>query len=187
MRLILFISLIVLSAPLLIGQSYRAIYIDAPNGNVASVNNSNELLVHDQDIVAAIQELGTGGDGVGVVPANIKKQNEVSVASRNETDLATTTYTVPAGKVFKINSFSGSYDAQALMYVRLKKQTGGEGGWTTLYRGTMMNGGQGDAIFAYAFAQGVLVGAAGDVFKITYEGSIAKGTIFAEYSGTEYQ
>ena len=54
---------------------------------------------------------------------NIIKQNEISVTVKVETDLPSSTYTVPAGKSFNLVSAGGSFDAQQPMYLRLKKQT----------------------------------------------------------------
>lgn len=117
--------------------------------------------------------------------ANIFRFNEASVTTRNEFDLANTTYTVPANKVFYITAFTASYDAQAALFVRLKKQTGGAGAWVTQFRLNMMSGGQGNSTISLDLSSGILIGSGGDVFKITIESSIAKGTIFAQFAGIE--
>jgi hypothetical protein len=143
---------------------------------------TDKLKVVDADVLAILNIIAAG---LGTSTASILKTNEAAVTSKSEFDLSGTTYTVPTGKMFSISSFASSYDAQAMLYVRLKKQTGGVGAFVTLFRTTMMSGGQGDSTLSMNFGNGINIGAAGDVFKITIEGSIAKGTIWAEYSGSE--
>jgi len=145
-------------------------------------NVTDRLKVIDADTVAAINALSIN---LGIGAANIFKFNELALTARTETDLSGVTYTVPSGKTFAINSFSGSYDAQAALYVRLKKQTGGTGSFVTILRLNMMTGGQGNSTLSYDFGKGFAAGVAGDVFKVTVEASIAKGTIFAMFTGSE--
>lgn len=116
---------------------------------------------------------------------SILKNNEVSVTSRTEFTLSGTTYTVPSGKNFLLSSFVGSYDSQAALHLRLKKQTGGVGSFNTVFKMTMMSGGQGDSTLSMNFGNGINIGLAGDVFKLTVEASIAKGTVFGSFSGSE--
>lgn len=142
-------------------------------------NVLDKLKVHDPDVLSAIVNLTTN-----VFVSNIFKFNEASITSRNETDF-TTPYTVASGKNFYLTSFAGSYDAQSAMYVRLKKQTNGSGPFFTIFRLNMMPGGQGDTSPNFPLGNGVLVGTAGDVFKITVESTIAKGTVFAAFTGAE--
>lgn len=160
----------------------KKIGVLAGNDLTAIGHVSDKLKVIDQDVIAVLNAIASS---LGASTTSILKSNEASVSSRTEFDLANTTYTVPTGKMFSISSFAASYDAQAMLYVRLKKQTGGAGAWVTLFRTTMMSGGQGDATTSMNFGNGINIGAAGDIFKITIEGSIAKGTIWAEYSGSE--
>jgi hypothetical protein len=139
------------------------------------------IVVRDDDSIAAIERVATvlgAGDSVF-------KKNEAAVATRNEFDLANTTHTIAVGKDFYITSFTASYDAQASLYVRVKKQTGGTGPWETQFRLNMMSGGQGNSTLSYPLGNGLKIGTAGDVFKITVESSIAKGTIFASFGGVE--
>lgn len=144
---------------------------------------TDKLKVIDQDAISILNSIAVG---LGVSSASaVFKKNEVAVTSRNEFDLANTTYTVPVGKKFVIGSFTASYDAQAALYVRLKKQTGGVGAWETQFRLNMMSGGQGNSTLSYDLGNGMAIGNAGDIFKITIESSIAKGTIFASYGGGE--
>jgi hypothetical protein len=146
-------------------------------------NVTDRLKVIDQDVITILNSIAIAvGAGAGL---SVFRQNEASVTSRNEFDLSSTTYTVPTGKTFVITSFAASYDAQAMMYVRVKKQTGGSGPWVTQFRTTMMNGGQGDATTSMNFGNGIAIGMAGDVFKITIEASLAKGTVWAEFAGNE--
>jgi len=69
--------------------------------------------------------------------------------------------------------------------VRLKKQTGGTGSFVTILRLNMMSGGQGNSTLSFDLGKGFAAGVAGDVFKVTVEASIAKGTIFAMFTGSE--
>lgn len=118
--------------------------------------------------------------------ANILKQNEVTISSRNEIDIANTTYTVSSGKSFKLTSFEISYDSQVTVYVRLKKQTGGSGAFNTLFRLTVGINGQDNSVKTFSFPSGVVIGTAGDVFKLTVEAAIIKGNMWAGYTGGEY-
>lgn len=145
-------------------------------------NVGDSLKTTDLDVLAAVGAITTGtGNGA----SNIIRRNEAIVTSRNETDLASTAYTVPDGKVFSIDSFSASYDSQAALYVRLKKQTGGAGAFSTVLRLNMMSGGHGNSSISTDLSKGFKIGVAGDVFKITYEASIIKGNIFAMFAGSE--
>jgi hypothetical protein len=145
-------------------------------------NIDDRLKVADEDVVVILNTISTGED----ISSDIIKKNEVSVAVKTEFDLTNTNYTVPTGKKFLLHNFSASYDAQAIIYVRLKKQTGGSGPFETILRLTMMNGGQGDSTINNNLGTGLNIGAPGDVFKITIEASLAKGTIWAMYSGNEF-
>lgn len=145
-------------------------------------NISDKLKVTDQDVYTILLQVANGS---GITIPAIFKRNEISVASRTETDMPNTTYTVPAGKTFVVSSFSASYDAQVGMYVRLKKQTGGAGAWETLFRLNMMLGGQGNSTVSLDLSKGIEIGVAGDVFKITYESTMSRGTLWASYSGSQ--
>jgi hypothetical protein len=145
-------------------------------------NVTDKLKVIDQDVVAILNIIASG---LGTVAAGILKQNELAVTTKSEVDFTGTTYTVPTGKTFLLTSFIGSYDAQATVLLRLKKQTGGTGAFSTLFRITLEVGGQGSGTIPLNFGNGILVGTAGDVFKITIESSLIKGTVWAGYSGSE--
>lgn len=145
-------------------------------------NVSDKLKVIDQDAIDVLNTISLAALPI----ANIFKKNEATVTSRNETDLPSVTYTVPAGKSFAITTFVASYDFASKMFVRVKKQTGGTGPFETLFKMVMMSGGQGDATLSYDFGAGIKIGDPTDVIKITYESSIAKGTLYAEFSGSEY-
>lgn len=121
-----------------------------------------------------------------VITANILRQDEIDINTKAETDLPNSTYTVPAGKVFGITMFGGSYDTQSPMYIRLKKQTGGTGPWETLFRVTLKQHGQDESNHQITLSHAIMVGDPGDVFKVTYESALSKGTLWAGYTGSEY-
>lgn len=118
--------------------------------------------------------------------SNIYKQNEISVATKTESDLSTVTYTVPSGKKFALCSLSGSYDIQSPLALRFKKQTGGSGSFATIFKITLETSGQDSSNYGIPLAKCVLVGAQTDVFKVTYESALSKGTLWAGFSGIEY-
>jgi len=118
--------------------------------------------------------------------ANILKQAEISVATKVESDLTGSTYTVAAGKSFRLMTFGGSYDTQSPMYLRLKKQTACTGSFVTQLRITLKQHGQDESNFQITMPTGLTLGAAGDCFKITYQSALSKGTLWAGYAGTEY-
>jgi len=143
---------------------------------------TDQLKVIDQEGNTILNAISAA---LGGSTTSVFKQNEVAITSRTKFDLSNTTYTVPAGKKFLLTTFAGSYDASAVLYVRLEKQTGGVGAFVTQFRMSMMSGGQGDATLSMNFGNGINIGNPGDVFKLTVEASIAKGTIWAEFSGSE--
>lgn len=116
----------------------------------------------------------------------ILRQNEVTIASKTETDLTSSTYTVPAGKTFVLLSFGANYDTQSPVVVRFKKQTGGSGSFATLQRLTLKQHGQDASNVQFTYPLGIQVGTAGDVFKITYESALSKGSFWASFTGIEY-
>lgn len=124
---------------------------------------------------------------ITLVPSssNILRQNEVAVATKVETDLTSSTYTVPTGKAFRLTTFHGSYDTQSPMYVRFKKQTACTGSFVTQLRITLKQHGQDESNFEISFPLGLIIGAAGDCFKVTYESHLSKGTLWAGYTGVE--
>jgi hypothetical protein len=145
-------------------------------------NVTDKLKVTDEDSLAVLNYIsGALGGSAGL---SIFKSQEASISSRNETILSST-YTVPENKIFLITSFAGSYDAQAALYLKVQKQTGGSGQFVTLFRITMMSGGQGESTTSMNFGNGIKIASAGDVLKLTYEASIAKGTVWGEFSGNE--
>jgi len=118
--------------------------------------------------------------------ANILKQNEISVITKTKTAIANTTYTVASGKSFALASFGGSYDTQSPMYLRFEKQTGGTGAFQTLFRVTLKQHGQDESNHEIDFSVPVFLGQAGDVFRITYESALSKGTLWSGFTGIEY-
>ena len=156
------------------------------------------LLYTDSIIKGATDgtEIGNTGDRLKVdagtitatatlTPSNILKQLEFAVNTKVETDATGVTYTVPPGKIFSLVSFNGSYDTMSPMYLRLKKQTGGTGAFNTLFRITLKIHGQDESDFQFVIPNGLLIGAAGDVFKVTYESALAKGTLWTGFMGIE--
>ena len=118
----------------------------------------------------------------------IFKVNEITVATKTKSDLASTTYTVPSGKKFKIKTFGASYDTQGSpIFIRLEKQTSGAGAFAVLFRISLQVNGQDQSNFEMIFpGDGLLIGSATDVFKITYESALAKGSLWAGFTGNEY-
>ena len=158
--------------------------ISNTNGPVDTRDNSGttELHVHDKDAISVLQQISSG---VGGTSGTIFKHNEVDVNTKVATYLTDTELTVTAGKIFTLKTFVGSYDAQALMYIWIEKQTDGAGPWDKLFRLVMMSGGQGNATLSYPLGNGIQIADGGDKIRITYDASIAKGTISASYSGDE--
>lgn len=118
--------------------------------------------------------------------ANILKQAEISVATKAESDLTGTTYTVAAGKSFRLMTFGGSYDTQSPMYLRLKKQTACTGSFVTQFRISLKQQGQDESNYQVNMPTGLTLGEAGDCFKITYQSALSKGTLWSGFTGTEY-
>lgn len=129
---------------------------------------------------------GVSITAASVITANILRQDEINVTVKVETDLPNSTYTVPAGKVFGLTMFGGSYDTQSPMYIRLKKQTGGTGPWETLFRVTLKQHGQDESNHQITLSHAIMVGNPGDVFKITYDSALSKGSLWAGFTGAEY-
>jgi hypothetical protein len=128
---------------------------------------------------------------VTVVPApstfgTIYRQNEITVATKTETDLPSGTYTVPSGKTFVFTSIAANYDTSSPLIIRLKKQTGGSGAFSTIYRLTLKQHGQDVSNVQFTVPFGIALGSAGDVFKLTYESALSKGSLWANFTGIEY-
>ena len=118
--------------------------------------------------------------------ATIFRRAEITVATKTETDLSGVTYTVPAGKNFVLTTINANYDTQSPLYIRLKKQTGGAGAFSTEVRLTVKQHGQDASSTSMTFPYGVYLATAGDVIKITYESALAKGSLWAAFTGIEY-
>jgi hypothetical protein len=148
-----------------------------------SLKPNGDLRVSDQDSQLILSAIAAA---LGVTTAAILVQNEVVATTRNEVDMTSMTYTVPTGKKFLLTSFMGSYDAQATIHLRFKKQTGGVGAWVQLFRITLEVGGQGQSTVPLNFGNGIYIGNPTDKFKVTVEASIAnKGTVWACFTGSE--
>ena len=142
-------------------------------------------------------EIGNVGDRlkvdalVTVTPAastfgTILKQAEVTIASKTETDISATSYTVTTGKSFVLTSISANYDNNSPVIIRLKKQTGGTGSFVTQFRLTLEQHGQDPSNATIQIPYGVKIGSATDVFKLTYEAALIKGAVWACFTGLEY-
>jgi hypothetical protein len=141
--------------------------------------------------------IGNTGDrlrveaNVTVVPASstfgtILYQNEVSISSKTETDMTGMTRTIASGKTFVLTCFTASYDTQSPIYVRIKKQTAGGGSFVTQFRITLKQHGQDASQVTIPIPFGIAIATATDVIKVTYESAIAKGTLWAAFTGIEY-
>jgi hypothetical protein len=141
------------------------------------------VVVRDDDLNVTLASIASS---LGATSGNgIVKYGMTPVTTKTETDLTDTIYTVPSGKKFSINNFTGSYDLQFTTIVRFKKQTGGTGAFNTMFAMTLQVGGQGQSTIPINFGNGVIVGSAGDVFKITYETTNSRGNIRAFFTGNE--
>lgn len=118
--------------------------------------------------------------------ATIYRSNEITVATKTETDLPTATYTVPSGKIFVLTSLSANYDTQSPLIIRLKKQTGGAGSFVTIRRLTLKQHGQDPSDVHHLFPFGLVIGDPTDIIKITYESALARGSLWAAFTGIEY-
>ena len=122
-----------------------------------------------------------------IAACNIFKQNEVvNIIVKVETDLPGCSYTVPTGKSFNLISMYGSYDVQQPMILRLKKQTGGTGAFGLVWKTVLAVNGQDPCNGGVTVPNGLLIGSVGDVFKLTYEPSVSRGTIWGTFMGVEY-
>jgi len=148
-----------------------------------SLKTNGDLRVNDADAITILNAIAAA---LGVATAGILVQNEYQLTTTNETDIPGMTYTVPTNKSFLLTSFMGSYDAQATIHLRFKKQTGGAGAWNQLFRITLEVGGQGQSTVPLNFGNGIKIGVAGDKFKVTGEASIKnKGTAWSCFTGAE--
>jgi hypothetical protein len=145
-------------------------------------NLTDRLKVYDADTLTILNSIAIS---LGASTGGVYKYESQPVTTRTETDLSTTTYTVPTGKKFSINNFTGNYDLQFTTIVRFKKQTGGVGAWETLFSLTLQVGGQGQSTVPINFGNGVIIGTATDKFKITYECSNSRGTVRGFFTGNE--
>jgi hypothetical protein len=130
------------------------------------------------------------GIGSSVPPAwqvaTIFRRQEITVATKTETDLPSGSYTVPTGMSFGLTSISANYDTQSPLIIRLKKQTGGVGAFVTEWRLTLKQHGQDNSNVQFVMPRGILMATAGDVLKLTYESALSKGTLWASFTGIEY-
>lgn len=128
------------------------------------------------------------GLGVSTPPpwvlANVIRTAEVTPA-KAETDIGST-YTVAAGKAFALTAFVANINEQNPTIVRVKKQVGGAGAWTTVARITLKMHGQDPSDVDRNLSGGIVLGTAGDVFKLTQESALAKGSLWAAFAGVEY-
>lgn len=141
----------------------------------------NELNVYDAN---ASLYLSLIAGSLGATSSGVFYNSEFPVTTKTDADVSGVSYTVPSGKKFLLTGFFGSYDAQSSVYFRFKKQTGGVGAWTTLFRITLEVGGQGQSTYHYNFGNGLFIGSATDKFKITVEATLVKGSAYTGFTGT---
>lgn len=151
---------------------YRALHTNLRNNSGTEIGTSTNPIITQSST-------STGR-------ANILMQNEFNVTSKGETDVPGTIYTVASSKTFALSSIELSYDTQSVLFLRFKKQTGGVGSFVTLLRISVAVSGQDTSCKNFTFTVPINVGSAGDVFKLTYDASLAKGTLWAGYSGEEF-
>jgi len=149
---------------------------------IAVTQVTNPWTVNSPDVVAILNSIAVS---LGASTVGVSKYEMQTVTAKTETDLSTTVYTVPTGKKFSINNFTGSYDLQFTTVIRMKKQTGGTGTFNTIYAIVLEVGGQGQSTVPVTFGNGVIIGIAGDVFKLTYETTNSKGIVRAFFTGNE--
>ena len=151
---------------------------------VAKLMGSFGLLGADGTPIGNVGDALKVNASVTVVPAastfgTILRQNEVSVATKTETDLASGSYTVPAGKTFVLTSISANYDTQSPVVIRLKKQVSGVGAFSTVFRLTVKQHGQDASNATIQVPYGIVIATATDVLKLTYESALARGSLGA--------
>lgn len=152
--------------------------------NLADSSATNIALV---DGTYPWKKANVSGTGIttALPSANTFVTGMYALTTRSETDIPGATHTVASGKAFTLTDFIASYDAQASVYVRLKKQTGGVGSFVTQLQINLEIGGQGQSTIPLSFAAGIGLGSSGDVFKLTVETNIVRGNVWAMFSGIE--
>lgn len=170
-----------------IGGVYQDTNPSLTAGQTGAFRSTQNRALHTNLRNEAGTEIGTISNPFITTNAysNILYQSEFTITSRIETDIPGTTYTVAVGKTFRLMTFMASFDAQPTLYIRLKKQTGGSGSFNTIFRINLEVGGQGQSSVPFVFPNGVLIGNAGDVFKLTVESTLVKGNLWSGYSGVE--
>jgi hypothetical protein len=152
---------------------------NTPIGNI-----SDQLKVIDQDAIAALgiiaAALGTGvGDSrqYGVLAPPLKTKTEFPTSTYYST------YTVPAGKKFRLKSMIGTFNFQCSITFYLERQIGGAGSWIEVQRIEMSQGVGSDPTIPLFFGNGTEVAQAGDKLRLTAEAAISKGIATCSYSG----
>lgn len=159
-------------------RAIDALAVLAGGTDATKIGNAGDRLKVDALVSGAITAVS--------LPCNIIRQNEMAVTVKIETDVPNSTYTVATGKTFNIVSFGGSYDAQQPMYLRLKKQTGGSGAFVTIFKIVLSINGQDSLNYNLTLPAGLLIGTANDVFKMTYEPAVGRGSVWGSFMGVEY-
>ena len=124
------------------------------------------------------------GDPTGV--STVFYQNELSITTRNETDIANTIYTVGTNKNFLLTNIIVTSDAVQGVVVRLRMQVGGTGNWIQKMKIFVKAQQQEDSTIPISFGDGIKLATARDVLKLTAESTLAKGVVWGMYSGKEY-
>lgn len=198
-------------AILLLAWSSAALAVDLEPHLKTKLCGGDEASCADVSVLSGVKRArvdatvtGAGGTVIGNVGDRLKvdgivvavpssssfgtvfRQYEANVTTKAKTDLPTTTYTVPAGKTFVLTSIVGNYDTQSPITIRLEKQTGGAGAFVQQIPLKLRQSGNDAGNFQFTVPFGVQLGVAADVLKLTYESSLAKGVVWAAFTGIEY-
>jgi hypothetical protein len=115
---------------------------------------------------------------------SIYKSSEITVATKTKTQLVS--YTVPSGKTFKLYTMEANFDLQSSpLYLRLEKQTAGAGAWAVIARLTLQIHGQDPSDQQLVWPEGLKIASASDILRLTYESALARGSLWAQFTGVE--
>lgn len=134
----------------------------------------------DNDTVNVLNQILVQLGGTGTSNVTIIKDAEFTITTRSEVDVTGTSYTVPAGKIFRLTQFGVSSDNPAGAIFRLKVYNG-----ASLLKSIKLviqpNGGSN----SFTWPNGAQIATAGNVVKITHEAQAAKGFGWCGFAGFE--
>jgi hypothetical protein len=107
--------------------------------------------------------------------ANVSKNREVVITTKDQTTIAEVTHTVSAGKSFYLSLFAASLYSPLPAIVRLRVAG------TTV---AMVMAGQ-DSNGVLPYTLGAKIADAGQVITVTYEAQIPRGQLWVSYAGVE--